>query len=258
MLIFYLILLHFRLLPLRILFLLCTAMVADGGESSQRGSNRRGDDNDEDDDNNVHVKYFTETIIEPKNLRKQKQQSDVSVDADDRDIRSDLSDDGGDSRGRLTPISKLDSRSFSARGGESKSSALGGGEDGDRTPLLHSGALLGDLPSLSANKSVSPGKQIHADLDAALNIETRSKSGLFASPGGPSLTELSRKADEKAKKTKKKKAEVPKDVPKEFLCQLTQKVMSEPVKSRYNNIYDKSAILSWIASQGHICPLTGM
>lgn len=50
---------------------------------------------------------------------------------------------------------------------------------------------------------------------------------------------------------------VPADMPKHFLCELTQKPMSEPVQTRYGNVYDKTAIMQWFATQGHICPLTG-
>lgn len=48
------------------------------------------------------------------------------------------------------------------------------------------------------------------------------------------------------------------DMPKHFICALTHKPMSEPVKSIYGNVFDKTAIISWFAQQGRICPLTGL
>jgi len=95
------------------------------------------------------------------------------------------------------------------------------------SPLLHSGPRLGDLPALT------PIRQSE----------------------GP---KVSRKADDKSKKKKKKnRDDVPKDIPENYLCQLSQRPMSEPVKSIYGHLYDKTTILNWLSSQGRICPLTG-
>jgi hypothetical protein len=62
-------------------------------------------------------------------------------------------------------------------------------------------------------------------------------------------------------KNKRRKGEgaykPPPDMPVEYLCQLSRRPMSEPVKSVYGNVYDKTAILEWLAKQGKICPLTG-
>jgi hypothetical protein len=60
------------------------------------------------------------------------------------------------------------------------------------------------------------------------------------------------------KKKKKPAAESYANMPEEFLCQLTRKPMSEPVKTKYGNVYDKAAILKWLNTQGKICPLTGV
>ena len=50
---------------------------------------------------------------------------------------------------------------------------------------------------------------------------------------------------------------VPADTPKEFICELCQRMMSEPVKTVYGNMMEKAVIEEWMAKQGHICPLTG-
>jgi hypothetical protein len=128
----------------------------------------------------------------------------------------------------------------------------------EREPaLLHSGPMLGDLPNLTPSKA-SPSKQLHHDVDTALNLGNKSSNGgLLSSPN----TNPSRKADDKKAKKKKKKTdsvEIPPDMPKEFLCQLTNKPMSEPMKTIYGNVYDKTAIMNWFSTQGRICPLTGI
>ena len=69
----------------------------------------------------------------------------------------------------------------------------------------------------------------------------------------------STRADRKDKKTKKKARDdvVPADMPREFLCQLSQRPMSEPVKSVYGHTFDRPTIMKWFSQQGRVCPLTG-
>lgn len=96
--------------------------------------------------------------------------------------------------------------------------------------LLHSGRVLGDLPSLD-NRA-----------------DNKDKNNRISSSSG-----YNRK-----NKNKLKNAYVPpKDLPVSFICQLSQKMMSDPVKSAYGNIYDRAVIMQWMNKQGHICPLTG-
>jgi hypothetical protein len=135
----------------------------------------------------------------------------------------------------------------------------------DKEDLLHSGPVLGNLPSITPSKS-SPQKQFHnsSDVDAALSMDKRQHSSILGispteKPNNNNL-KVSLKADDKYKKPKKSgkaSEEVPPDMPKEFICQLTHKPMSEPVKTVYGNIYDKAAIYQWFSQQGRICPLTG-
>ena len=123
----------------------------------------------------------------------------------------------------------------------------GGSRSENKTDLLHSGKILGDLPSLNAGRS-PPTKvgvtTIQKDLETALSSESRL---------------LSMKADDKTKKAKKKKSNdpVPPDMPKEFLCSLSQRPMSEPVKSCYGQIFDLGTINKWFKRQGRICPISG-
>lgn len=147
-----------------------------------------------------------------------------------------------------------------ARGAGSSEKAQGSGnDDKDTEPLLlHSGPMLGDLPSLTGGKA-SPGKISDQSLKFALDEPERlsPSHGSSSSPlaGGPS-----RRADDKLKKKKKGnkfRDEVPKDIPPHFLCQLSQKPMSEPVKSTYGHAFEKAVIMNWLTTQGKICPLTG-
>lgn len=106
-----------------------------------------------------------------------------------------------------------------------------GAKPSSDSPLLHSGPLLGDLPALAPKKTpAKPSQPLHG----SVTIDRGS-----------------------ARKNKKGAAEEYKDVPKEFLCELCQKPMTEPVKSVYGNIFDKPVITRWISQQGHICPITG-
>lgn len=69
----------------------------------------------------------------------------------------------------------------------------------------------------------------------------------------------SRKADDKKPKKKRNHRvnDVSNDIPVKYKCQLTQRPMTEPVKSIYGHNFEKSAILGWLNQQGRICPLTG-
>lgn len=144
-------------------------------------------------------------------------------------------------------------------GGISREEAEGGGV---QPALLHSGPLLGNLPAFGKQQA-SP-KKFQADLDAALNQSGNAPlhtSGLFGAPNSNiNVKTPSKKADDKNAAKKKKKRpldDVPKDTPPHFLCQLTQRPMSDPVKTIYGNRYDRTAILNWLSTQGKICPLTG-
>eukprot|EP01035_Chromulina_nebulosa_P022565 gene22565-29219_t len=129
--------------------------------------------------------------------------------------------------------------------------------------LIHSGPMLGDLPALStpavAKKQLSPtektSKALTTDLDAALGYsDNRSVGqGVFGTPTDVSKGPSRKADDKKGKKKKKPAAETYANMPEEYLCQLTRKPMSEPVKTKYGNVYDQAAILKWLNTQGKIC-----
>mmetsp|Transcript_32171 Transcript_32171/g.54252 ORF Transcript_32171/g.54252 Transcript_32171/m.54252 type:complete len:684 (+) Transcript_32171:94-2145(+) len=160
-------------------------------------------------------------------------------------------------------------------GGVAQEEAEGGGA---AARLLHSGPMLGNLPAFGGNKG-SPPKKFSNDLESALKQGNTAgpHSSLLGSPpiaGAASSSatpssggKLSMRADGKDGSTGKKKKKkhphggegeaVPKDMPPEFLCQLTRRPMSDPVDTVYGNVFDRMAIMNWLSTQGKICPLTG-
>eukprot|EP00977_Amphora_coffeiformis_P017440 scaffold5684_cov169-Amphora_coffeaeformis.AAC.15 len=45
------------------------------------------------------------------------------------------------------------------------------------------------------------------------------------------------------------------EVPEQFICPITQELMTDPVVTRYGQSYERSAIVEWIAA-GKDCPMT--
>jgi len=143
-------------------------------------------------------------------------------------------------------------------------------EEPEAGRLIHSGPMLGNLPALNSNK-LSPTKNFQNEVDSVLTESTKSvvvkdPNSLFGGNGSPStmmsgagrMKNPSRKADDKLRKRKDNRHEdVPVDIPEEYLCQLTRKPLSEPMKTIYGHVFDKTAITNWLYTQGKICPLTG-
>ena len=98
-------------------------------------------------------------------------------------------------------------------------------KDGSPVELLHSGGVLGDLPALS------PAKK---DATGSTTKKKKKKQNMISRQG-----------------------DLPADIPQEFVCELCQKQMTDPVKSIYGNVFEKGVIDNWLKTQGRICPLTG-
>lgn len=171
--------------------------------------------------------------------------------ADEKDAKSSHSTAQSSSRGGLSPMKE---GTIKTTGGVSQEEAEGGGAQ--PAALLHSGPLLGNLPAFGKNHA-SP-KKFQTELDhALLTNNAASGGGLFGHPVGTRSTPSKRADDKSGGKKKKRNDDVPKDTPVEFLCELTQRLMTEPVKTIYGNVYDRTAIMNWLSTQGKICPLTG-
>mmetsp|Transcript_20664 Transcript_20664/g.44715 ORF Transcript_20664/g.44715 Transcript_20664/m.44715 type:complete len:198 (-) Transcript_20664:274-867(-) len=46
------------------------------------------------------------------------------------------------------------------------------------------------------------------------------------------------------------------EIPEEFICPITQEIMADPVVSMYGQSFERAAILEWLASGTHDCPLS--
>ena len=147
------------------------------------------------------------------------------------------------------------------------------------TALLHSGGVLGDLPSLAVDKMHlgSVGSSSSSDYARALEYgdsgseypvygtgsPLKNKGRQYADPRADgkdkNVTSMSSSGTGAGKKIKKIREVYtpPANFPPSYLCQLSQRPMSDPVKSTYGNVYDRPVILGWMSRQGHICPLSG-
>jgi hypothetical protein len=133
------------------------------------------------------------------------------------------------------PDSKYDSEA------EAKREASREAKSEDKPPLLlHSGPMLGDLPALGSPLT-------------AVSLGPTSKRGKGSSSKGTKNKKrlLSAAAPANA-------APIPPDCPPEFVCELSQTVMSDPVRSIYGNVFEFSVINQWLKHHGRVCPITGM
>mmetsp|Transcript_28656 Transcript_28656/g.46266 ORF Transcript_28656/g.46266 Transcript_28656/m.46266 type:complete len:515 (-) Transcript_28656:60-1604(-) len=111
-----------------------------------------------------------------------------------------------------------------------------------KTPEKVSYRLLGDLPELGSKPRF---RNENGDDDDEDEEERRKRIE-------------KRKKLRKKRKVKLQGAAPPEPgVPEEYACQLTGKILVDPVTTVYGNHYEKTALLGWIKSQGNICPVTG-
>lgn len=104
--------------------------------------------------------------------------------------------------------------------------------------LLHSGRMLGDLPSLSAHRSPSVhDSPTDAKRTGDLRPDPNPELGSPLSPagGGKDIRE----------------------VPQEFLCEISKRPLVDPVVTPFGNVFERSVIANWMERNGSICPLTG-
>ena len=103
----------------------------------------------------------------------------------------------------------------------------------------YTGAVLGNLPAFAGAKSSSPSKS----RSSAEGQDDVRQAIDYSSPHRINLTADDKSASKHKKKKKTGTQSAPKDMPTEFLCSLSRKPMSEPVKSTYGHIFDKSTIV---------------
>jgi hypothetical protein len=161
---------------------------------------------------------------------------------------------------------------------EAKRQGGQGEEEEEEDALLHSGPLLGDLPSLSSGgrsggKKKSPTQKERDDIGGSLANLLKSDG---RTDGKFNLSPASREALLQRRRLKKKKkkrvmegvggggaarqaqgqTQHP-DMPTEFLCALSQGPMSDPVLTPYGHHFERRVIEDWMNKQGRICPVTG-
>lgn len=111
------------------------------------------------------------------------------------------------------------------------------------SPLLHSGPMLGDLPALVGSGDKSGRRGLEQTANSVLDDE----DGFGLSNVNRELllskNRLKKRTGKKNKKPITESANMPSDVPYEFICELSKKPMSDPVETLYGNYFEKSAIL---------------
>ena len=181
------------------------------------------------------------------------------VDSDDEDYEEAKSSTSNTDSMR-TPVKKITTGESSAPLSSLHSPKKNKEKDGEAkaSPLLHSGPMLGDLPSLTGSGSKAANKAAGEAMDSALGDDDFGLSNINRE------MLLHQKRLKRNKKNRKKAAlsgpvnpELPPDFPVEFLCELSHRPMSDPVESIYGNFFERSVICSWMEQQGKICPLTG-
>jgi len=101
---------------------------------------------------------------------------------------------------------------------------------------LHSGGLIGDLPALNKKPQVVHPKR-------KVKVSKKQKLKMKAEPKNDNLSPS--------------KINRPPDAPQEYLCELTQNLLRDPVRTPYGHVFEKKIIAAWFKTHGSICPLTG-
>ncbi|DAZ96418.1 TPA: hypothetical protein N0F65_012499 [Lagenidium giganteum] len=125
-----------------------------------------------------------------------------------------------------------------------------------RKSVAHSGpisrkeeyALLGDLPALTP-----PAISIRDANDE--DVEAKDTAG-----EGKDDDDSCNNNDEDGKKKKHKRRGKKRDkgnIPPEFKCAISLKLMKDPMRSPYGQVFDRAAIEAWFRDFGNRCPLTG-
>jgi activator of HSP90 ATPase len=119
--------------------------------------------------------------------------------------------------------------------------------------------MLGDLPSLHKQQTVAA---------SAVPSIAESKQQQHNNSSGSSSSS-SRQQQHRSSSTSSSNAYstvsahsvqgplLPDNTPVEYVCQLSKRIMKEPLRTPYGNVYDRQMILLWLQRQGSIDPLTG-
>ncbi|KAF4325116.1 hypothetical protein BBO99_00000513 [Phytophthora kernoviae] len=109
--------------------------------------------------------------------------------------------------------------------------------------------LLGDLPSLNAI-TIQDADSIEENEEDA-----EAKAPIADSP--PKENEQQKKKHRDPSKKKKKKKAGAQDIPPEFKCAVSLKLMKKPLRSPFGQVFERQVIEAWFRDFGNRCPLTG-
>ncbi|KAG1700804.1 hypothetical protein DVH05_011691 [Phytophthora capsici] len=110
--------------------------------------------------------------------------------------------------------------------------------------------LLGDLPSLNSITIQD------ADVDDADDDDLEEDTGAKTSTTDLSSNEKHKKKMRDSSKRKKKKS-ASRDIPPEFKCAVSLKLLKNPMRSPYGQVFERQVIEAWFRDFGNRCPLTG-
>lgn len=104
--------------------------------------------------------------------------------------------------------------------------------------------LLGDLPSLNA--ITIQDAEAAEESDAEEEAEAK-----------PSIAEAPVKEKRKKQSSKKKKKAGAREIPPEFKCAVSLKLLKDPLRSPFGQVFERQVIEAWFRDFGNRCPLTG-
>ncbi|KAK1928796.1 Homeobox protein Wariai [Phytophthora citrophthora] len=111
--------------------------------------------------------------------------------------------------------------------------------------------LLGDLPSLNAITIQD------ADVDDVDDDDLEEDTDSKTSTTDSSSNEKHKKKTRDHSKKKKKKSSSSRDIPPEFKCAVSLKLLKAPMRSPYGHVFESQVIEAWFRDFGNRCPLTG-
>ncbi|KAE8877013.1 hypothetical protein PF005_g3702 [Phytophthora fragariae] len=110
--------------------------------------------------------------------------------------------------------------------------------------------LLGDLPSLNAITIQDADAVDEGDDEAEEDTDAKA-------PAADSPPKENPKKKQRDPSKKKKKKSGSRDIPPEFKCAVSLKLLKDPMRSPYGQVFERQVIEAWFLDFGNRCPLTG-
>jgi ankyrin repeat protein len=108
--------------------------------------------------------------------------------------------------------------------------------------------LLGDLPSLNAI-TIQDAEAVDGEDEADEDTDAKAPAA-----DSPPKEKHRRKQKDPSKKKKKSGA---REIPPEFKCAVSLKLLKDPMRSPYGQVFERQVIEAWFRDFGNRCPLTG-